>query len=284
MKRIFSVFLCVLLLVPVFGLAETAPTIEINSRIEIYLDMLSFSRQGLIDQLLFDGYPEDAVVAAVDACGADWQEQAVRFTESMLESFPDTSKDFMQGMLLDSGFTREETEAAVKAVMETQLPETRPPFTEITPTPAPESSPVPPRVEISLAPSGIVDPFPEPDPTPVPVTLSVSIQTADIPYENLLHIRNQLDEEILARGDWTSIEIPAGRWIVGEDIPAGFYSVTAVNGKYTSFDLVAPDAYHSHTYYTVEENGVVGKVELKDGMTLEIPRPLLFAAPKSLGF
>lgn len=284
MKRIFSVFLCVLLLIPAFGLAETAPEIEINTRVGIYLDMLSFSRQGLIDQLLFDGYPEDAVIAAVDACGADWQEQAFRFVEDMLEYYPDTTEESMLSMLLSDGYTQEEAETAVHEIMKQEPPQEIPPITEITPTPAPESSPVPLGIEIPLAPSGVVDPFPVPDPTPVPVTLSVSIQTADIPYENLLHIRNQLDEEIRARGDWTGIEIPAGRWIVGEDIPAGFYSVTAVNGKYTSFDLVAPDVYHSHTYYTVEENGVVGKVELKDGMTLEIPRPLLFAAPKSLGF
>lgn len=284
MKRIFSVFLCVLLLVPAFGLAETVPEIEINTRVEIYLDMLSFSRQGLIDQLLFDGYPEDAVIAAVDACGADWQEQAFRFVEGMLEAYPDTTEDSMLSMLLADGYTREEAETAVGEIMKQEPPQEIPPITEITPTPVPETSPVPPGADIPLLPSGVVDPFAIPDPTPVPVTLSVSIQTADIPYLNLLHIRNQLDEEILARGDWTSIEIPAGKWTVGEDIPAGFYSVTVVSGKYTSFAIVDTDAYRTHNYYTIDENGVVGKVELKDGMVLEIPRPLLFAAPKTLGF
>ena len=283
MKRIFSVFLCVLLLIPAFGLAETEPSIEISSRIEIYLDMLNFSRQGLIDQLVYDGYPEDAAVAAVDACGTDWQEQAFLFVESMLEYFPDTTKESMLSMLLSDGYTQEQAENAVKEIMEQELPEEIPPFTTLPPTPVPEPSPVP-SVEPVIIPSGVVDPFAVPDPTPVPVTLSVSIQTADIPYENLLHIRNQLDEEILARGDWTEIEILAGSWTVGQDIPAGFYSVASVGGKRTSFNVVSADAYRSRSYYSIEENGVVGKIELKDGMVLEIARPLIFAAPKSLGF
>lgn len=43
-----------------------------------YLDLMGFSRQGLMDQLVFDGYSRADAQYAVDHCGANWYSQAVR--------------------------------------------------------------------------------------------------------------------------------------------------------------------------------------------------------------
>ena len=43
-----------------------------------YLDLMGFSRQGLMDQLVFDGYSSADAQYAVDHCGANWYSQAVR--------------------------------------------------------------------------------------------------------------------------------------------------------------------------------------------------------------
>ena len=43
-----------------------------------YLSFSGFSRTGLIDQLLFEGYSQEEAEYGVDAQGADWNEQAAR--------------------------------------------------------------------------------------------------------------------------------------------------------------------------------------------------------------
>lgn len=49
-----------------------------------YLSFMAFSRDGLIDQLEFEGYTSDEAVYAVDNCGANWNEQAVKKAKSYL--------------------------------------------------------------------------------------------------------------------------------------------------------------------------------------------------------
>ncbi len=79
---------------------------------EDYLVFMSFSREGLIDQLKFDGYSDDEAVYAVDNVGADWNEQAVMSAESytMFMSF---SKQGLIDQLKFDGFTTEQATYAV---------------------------------------------------------------------------------------------------------------------------------------------------------------------------
>lgn len=43
---------------------------------ESYLSFTAFSKQGLIDQLEYEGYPADIAAYAAENCGADWDVQA----------------------------------------------------------------------------------------------------------------------------------------------------------------------------------------------------------------
>lgn len=52
---------------------------------ESYLQIMAFSRQGLIDQLEYDGFTYSEAAYAADECGADWYEQAAKKAESYLE-------------------------------------------------------------------------------------------------------------------------------------------------------------------------------------------------------
>lgn len=52
---------------------------------ESYLQIMAFSRQGLIDQLEYDGFTYSEAAYAADECGADWYQQAVKKAESYLE-------------------------------------------------------------------------------------------------------------------------------------------------------------------------------------------------------
>ena len=280
MKRMIAVILCLFLLIPAAAPAESAAAEKAVSRAKIYLDMYPFSRQEIIDQLVYDGYTQEDAEYAADNCDADWTELAVRAAKQMLRYYPETSREDLLNILLTSGYTQEQAEAGVAAAMDegTEAASVVPvPFTTMVPAAEPTETPVPVRIETRSA----VDP---PVQTPVPLQLTVSIVTDGIPYENLQHIRNQLTEEIFFRGDWNQVEIMGGEWTVGVDLPAGFYSVRAKDGKYASLDVINTDAYHSHTYFTIEENGEVGKLELKDGMVLQFSRTLLFGKPKTLGF
>lgn len=51
-----------------------------------YLDISSFSYQGLIEQLEYEKYSHEDSVYAADNCGADWNEQAVKTAKSYLDT------------------------------------------------------------------------------------------------------------------------------------------------------------------------------------------------------
>ena len=50
-----------------------------------YLDAMSFSRKGLIEQLEYEGYSSAEAEYAVEHCGADWNEQAYDMARDYLE-------------------------------------------------------------------------------------------------------------------------------------------------------------------------------------------------------
>lgn len=55
------------------------------AKAESYLQIMAFSRQGLIEQLEFDGFTYSEAVYAVDYCGADWYQQAVERAQSYMD-------------------------------------------------------------------------------------------------------------------------------------------------------------------------------------------------------
>ena len=82
---------------------------------ESYLRFMGFSRQGLIDQLEFEGYSTDEATFAVDYLNIDWNEQAAIVAESYLD-FSSFSRQGLIDQLLYEGFTQEQAEYGVNAV------------------------------------------------------------------------------------------------------------------------------------------------------------------------
>ena len=72
-----------------------------------YLDISSFSYQGLIEQLEYEKFTHDQAVYGVNNCGADWNEQAAKTAKSYLDvmSF---SKDELIEQLEFDGFTHDQ--------------------------------------------------------------------------------------------------------------------------------------------------------------------------------
>ena len=85
------------------------------NRANDYLEFMSFSRSGLIDQLEFEGYTTSEAEYAVDNCGADWNEQAVLKAEEYLD-FMSFSRSGLIDQLEFEGFTYDQASAAATAV------------------------------------------------------------------------------------------------------------------------------------------------------------------------
>ena len=85
------------------------------NRANDYLEFMSFSRSGLIDQLEFEGYTTSEAEYAVDNCGANWDEQAVLKAEEYLD-FMSFSRSGLIDQLEFEGFTYDQASAAATAV------------------------------------------------------------------------------------------------------------------------------------------------------------------------
>lgn len=65
---------------------ETVAQENARQTADSYLDMSGFSRSGLIDQLMFEGYSKKLATYGVDSLNADWKVQAARTAQSYLDT------------------------------------------------------------------------------------------------------------------------------------------------------------------------------------------------------
>jgi host cell surface-exposed lipoprotein len=87
-----------------------------------YLDMMGFSRQGLIDQLSSeygDQYPVEVATAAVDSLSVDWNAEAVEAAEGYLELQAFSHAGLVDQLSSEYGdqFTREQAEHGATAAL-----------------------------------------------------------------------------------------------------------------------------------------------------------------------
>ena len=78
-----------------------------------YLEYTAFSKKGLKEQLIYEGFTEDEAKYGVKHCGADWNEQALKKAKSYLE-FTAFSKKGLKEQLIYDGFTEDEAKYGVK--------------------------------------------------------------------------------------------------------------------------------------------------------------------------
>lgn len=72
-----------------------------------YLAVLPYSHDGLIDQLVYDGFPDDTAKYAADNCGADWNEQAVKKAKQYLDVLSYSKSGLIDQLVYDK-FTRDQ--------------------------------------------------------------------------------------------------------------------------------------------------------------------------------
>lgn len=79
-----------------------------------YINMMAFSRKGLIEQLEFEGYSKEASTNAVDSLNIDWKEQAYKSAKSYLDMMAMSKKELIEQLQFE-GFTKEQAEYGAKS-------------------------------------------------------------------------------------------------------------------------------------------------------------------------
>jgi hypothetical protein len=80
-----------------------------------YLDFAAFSRKGLIDQLVYEGFSEADATFAVDYIAPDWNEQAAKKAQDYID-MSSFSRQGLIDQLVYEGFTQAQAEFGVKAI------------------------------------------------------------------------------------------------------------------------------------------------------------------------
>lgn len=63
------------------------------------------------------------------------------------------------------------------------------------------------------------------------VAMSDLPDISDLTYEELVQLKDQINLAMWNSSEWQEVLVPAGVWIVGEDIPEGHWSITPTDGK-----------------------------------------------------
>lgn len=82
---------------------------------ENYLSFMGFSREGLIEQLEFDGYSNEDASFAVDHVAPDWNEQAASKAEEYIDVMSFSRQGLIDQLVFD-GFTQEQAAHGATAV------------------------------------------------------------------------------------------------------------------------------------------------------------------------
>ena len=80
-----------------------------------YLDYTAFSKEGLIEQLEYEGFTNAEAKFGADNCGANWKEQAAKKAKQYMD-YSSFSKKGLIDQLEYEGFTSEQAEYGAKAV------------------------------------------------------------------------------------------------------------------------------------------------------------------------
>ena len=106
------------------------------------------------------------------------------------------------------------------------------------------------------------------------------IALADLPdisglsTDELIELNHQIQLRLFSEQLVNGVKVPPGSYVIGEDIPAGTYRVDfpVVSDLLMGLFMAYTEDYSDYATYYIGENNTtaIGKVELKEGMTLEI--------------
>ena len=97
------------------GSPMTTSQYNASKKAKQYLNYTAFSYQGLIKQLLYEGFSNEDSVYAADRCGANWNDQAAKKAKNYIDMTA-FSREGLINQLLYEGFTQAQAEYGAAAV------------------------------------------------------------------------------------------------------------------------------------------------------------------------
>ena len=71
----------------------------------------------------------------------------------------------------------------------------------------------------------------------LPAVGMADVDLSGLTFAELVALREQIAQELTTRPEWKEVTVPIGVWKVGEDIPAGHWTITAQRGLYSSVSI-----------------------------------------------
>lgn len=113
------------------------------------------------------------------------------------------------------------------------------------------------------------------------------VDLASMSFDDLIALQKQLVAEIMSRPEWKEVTVPTGSWKIGDEIPAGTYSISTASIM-ASIQIWSQEPNSDYNGFidikTCGKDNPIGKIEFKEGQYIEISTSVIFAPPVSLGF
>ena len=120
--------------------------------------------------------------------------------------------------------------------------------------------------------------------------LAEQIDLSGMSYEDLLALRQQVDAAIWASDGWQEVEVPAGVYTIGEDIPTGRWSVSPT-GVVAAITLYPDKSDYTGQTYNILTTAAIMEgesftLDASEGNCLEIGGTVVFRpyVSAALGF
>ena len=112
----------------------------------------------------------------------------------------------------------------------------------------------------------------------IQVSAEEKVDLSGLSLEELQALQSQVNQALWECDGWQEVEVPVGVYKVGEDIPAGRWTVSRAYDKYTY--LRVGNAYDNgevHSYTFTEDLETDSNITVDDGQYIEISHyPVIF--------
>lgn len=105
-----------------------------------------------------------------------------------------------------------------------------------------------------------------------------AVDLTDLSDDELIQLRSDLAGEMISRNMMASANVPTGDYIIGEDIPAGIYTVT------TEASLVTVTIGDFEGMYVLRNDSPIGKLTLEAGKKFSITSAVTLTKYAGLSF
>ena len=110
----------------------------------------------------------------------------------------------------------------------------------------------------------------------------------ELTYDQLIALQHYITHEIMRRPEWKEISVPKGHWVIGVDIPEGYYCITPKTYcylrlwgyEYNDYSTNGGLLYHD----SIDTGEKLGKIWLQEGWVLDVDNDIIMSPPVVLGF